>query len=175
MQEYFKSKIRNIQDFPKPGIVFRDITTLLKDQEAFHRAGEQLVSLSRELEINKVVGIDSRGFIYGGYLARQLEAGFVVIRKPGKLPAETLSQSYILEYGTDTLEIHRDSINPGDKILLHDDLLATGGTAKAACELIEKAGGEVVQLSFIVELSFLRGRDHFKEYDIVSLVNYDSE
>ena len=130
---------------------------------------------SKNLKIDKVVGIDSRGFILGGALANLHNAGFVLVRKPGKLPYETISQSYTLEYGHDTLEIHKDAIKPGEKILLHDDLLATGGTARAACDLIEKAGGIVVQVSFIIELSFLNGRSKFENYKVSSLVSYDSE
>ena len=175
MEEYFKQKIRNVPDFPKKGIMFRDITTLLEDKESFKKSADALYNFSKDLHIDKVVGIDSRGFIFGGILANRLNAGLVLVRKPGKLPAETLSQSYTLEYGEDTLEIHKDSISPGDRILLHDDLLATGGTARAACDLIEKAGGIIVQVSFIIELAFLGGKDKFKDYRINSLVSYDSE
>lgn len=175
MEQYFKQLIRNVPDFPKKGIMFRDITTLLKDSEGLKKCADALYSFSKGLKIDKVVGIDSRGFIFGGTLAYMLGAGFVVVRKPGKLPAETLSQSYALEYGEDTLEIHKDAILPGERILVHDDLLATGGTAKAACNLIEKAGGKIVQLSFIIELSFLQGRNQFKDYILNSLVTYDGE
>jgi adenine phosphoribosyltransferase len=175
MEEYFKQKIRNVPDFPKKGIMFRDITTLLKDKESFNKAALALYHFSKDQPIDKVVGIDSRGFIFGGILAQMLGAGFVPVRKPGKLPAETLSQSYILEYGEDTLEIHKDAIKPGERILLHDDLLATGGTARAACDLIEKAGGIIVQVSFIIELSFLGGKDKFEGYTVNSLVRYDGE
>jgi adenine phosphoribosyltransferase len=175
MEEYFKQKIRNVPDFPKKGIMFRDITTLLKDKESFNKAALALYHFSKDQPIDKVVGIDSRGFIFGGILAQMLGAGFVPVRKPGKLPAETLSQSYILEYGEDTLEIHKDAIKPGERILLHDDLLATGGTARGACDLIEKAGGIIVQVSFIIELSFLGGKDKFEGYTVNSLVRYDGE
>lgn len=175
MEQYFQQLIRNVPDFPKKGIMFRDITTLLKDREGLRKCADALYSFSKDLKIDKVVGIDSRGFIFGGTLAYMLGAGFVVVRKPGKLPAETLSQSYSLEYGEDTLEIHKDAILPGERILVHDDLLATGGTAKAACDLIEKAGGKIVQLSFIIELSFLQGRNQFKDYILNSLVTYDGE
>jgi adenine phosphoribosyltransferase len=175
MERYFQQLIRNVPDFPKKGIMFRDITTLLQDREGLRKCADALYSFSKDLKIDKVVGIDSRGFIFGGTLAYMLGAGFVVVRKPGKLPAETLRQSYSLEYGEDTLEIHKDSIRPGERILLHDDLLATGGTAKAACDLIEKAGGNIVQLSFIIELSFLQGRNQFGDYIINSLVTYDGE
>ena len=175
MEAYFKGLIRNIPDFPIKGIVFRDITTLLKDAEGFAKCTEALYDFSKNLNIDKVVGIDSRGFIIGGILANKLEAGFVPVRKPGKLPSETLSQTYTLEYGEDMLEIHKDAIRPGERVLLHDDLLATGGTARAACDLIEKAGGEIVQVSFIIELSFLGGRDKFEGYNVKALVSYDSE
>lgn len=175
MESYLKSKIRDIADFPKKGIVFRDITTLIKDPEAFQKTADALVKSSRNLKIDKVAGIESRGFIFGGVLAGKLDAGFVLIRKPGKLPAETLSQSYQLEYGTDTLQIHKDAIRPGERVLIHDDLLATGGTVRAACDLIEQAGGIVVKISFIVELSFLHGRDKIKKYPVDVLVNYESE
>lgn len=175
MESYFKQLIRNVPDFPKKGIMFRDITTLLKDADGLKKCADLLVDFSKDKQIDKVVGIDSRGFIFGGTLAYMLNAGFVIVRKPGKLPAETLRQSYALEYGEDTLEIHRDAILPGERVLIHDDLLATGGTARAACDLIEKAGGIVVQLSFIIELSFLQGRRHFGDYIINSLVTFDGE
>ena len=172
MEAYFKSHIRDVPDFPQSGIIFKDITTLLKDREAFSRMGKALTDFSIDKKIDKVVGIDSRGFIYGGFLANALDAGFVIIRKPGKLPSKTIKQEYTLEYGTDQLEIHLDAIEPGERVLIHDDLLATGGTAKAACELIEKAGGEVVQLSFLIELSFLNGRKKFGNYDISAAITY---
>ncbi len=170
-----KEYVRDVPDFPKKGIVFKDITTILKDPKAHRFAIDELFNKCIGLHINKVVGIESRGFILGGALAEKLGVGFVPIRKPGKLPAEVVKETYSLEYGTDTIEMHKDSISPGDKILLHDDLLATGGTARAACNLIEKLGGEIVQISFIIELAFLRGRDHFAGYDVRSLISYDSE
>lgn len=170
-----KSHIRNIKDFPKPGIMFRDITTLLKNPEAFDYTIEQLLSFTKGLNINKVVGIESRGFIFGSILAHKLSSGFIPVRKPGKLPAEKVTVSYSLEYGEDKLEIHKDAIQPGDKVLLHDDLLATGGTMNSVCQLIEKLGGEVVQISFIIELAFLKGREKLKPYDVRSIETYDSE
>ncbi len=170
-----KSIIRTVQDFPKPGIGFKDVTTLLKDPEGFQEAAKQLLELTKGLQITKVAGIESRGFIFGAVLAEKLNCGFITIRKPGKLPAETVKETYSLEYGTDSIEIHKDAISPGDKVLLHDDLLATGGTAKAAINLIEKLGGEVVQVSFVIELPFLKGRELLKGYDVRSLVEYDSE
>lgn len=170
-----KAHIRNVKDFPKPGIMFRDITTLLKNPEAFNYTLEQLLEFAKAKKINKVVGIESRGFIFGSVLAHKLNCGFIPVRKPGKLPAEKVSISYSLEYGEDTLEIHKDAIQKGDRILVHDDLLATGGTMNAVCQLIEKLGGEIVQVSFIVELSFLNGREKLKSYDVRSIVNYENE
>ncbi len=175
MEKYYKLKIRSIPDFPKKGIVFRDITTLLEDRTGFQKSADALYDFSKDMDINKVVGIESRGFIFGGLLANKLDAGFVLIRKPGKLPAETFRKSYTLEYGTDTLEIHKNSIMPGDRVLLHDDLLATGGTARAACDLIEMAGGIVVHVSFVIELAFLQGKEKFKDYKLDALVSYDIE
>ena len=170
-----KSHIRNVKDFPKPGIMFRDITTLLKNPEAFNHTLEQLLTFIKDKKINKVVGIESRGFIFGAVLANKLNCGFIPVRKPGKLPAEKVSISYSLEYGEDRLEMHKDAIERGDKVLVHDDLLATGGTMNAVCQLIEQLGGKIVQVSFIVELSFLNGRDKLKSYDIRSIVNYENE
>ncbi len=170
-----KKYIRSVKDFPKEGINFKDITTLLQNPEALNDTLTQLLEFIKDKKIDKVVGIESRGFIFGAMLAKELNAGFVPIRKPGKLPAETESASYALEYGTDTIEIHKDAIKLDDKVLLHDDLLATGGTAEAAARLIEKLGGEVVQASFIIELAFLKGRDKLKAYEVKSLINYDGE
>ena len=167
--------IRSIRDFPIKGIMFRDITTLLKDPDALKETLRQLLSFCENKKINKVVGIESRGFIFGAMLANELNAGFVLARKPGKLPAERESQTYQLEYGLDKIEIHKDAIIEGDYVLIHDDLLATGGTAEAACKLVEKLGGKVVQISFIVELSFLNGREKLRNYNIDSLVIYDDE
>jgi adenine phosphoribosyltransferase len=175
MSEDLKKYIRSVKDFPKPGIMFRDITTILKDPVAFKLTARLLFENAENLDINKVVGIESRGFIFGSLLSERLDAGFIPIRKPGKLPAETVKETYSLEYGTDSIEIHKDAIQHGDKVLLHDDLLATGGTAEAACKLIEKLGGKIMQISFIIELSFLKGREKLKNYNVVSLVDYDSE
>ena len=175
MSEELKKYIRSIKDFPKKGIMFRDITTLLKEPEAFNKALDELILFTDQVKINKVVGIESRGFIFGSLLAQKLDVGFIPARKPGKLPAETESATYQLEYGEDKIEMHKDAINPGDKVLLHDDLLATGGTAEAVTKLIEKLGGEVVQISFLIELSFLNGRDKLVGYDIKSLIVYDDE
>ncbi len=170
-----KAHIRNVKDFPKPGIMFRDITTLLKSPIAFNYTTNQLLNFINGKKINKVIGIESRGFIFGSVLASKLNCGFIPVRKPGKLPAEKVSISYSLEYGEDKLEMHKDAIQPGDKVLVHDDLLATGGTMNAVCQLIEKLGGEIVQVSFIVELSFLNGRNKLKSYDVRSIVNYENE
>jgi adenine phosphoribosyltransferase len=170
-----KKYIRSIRDFPIKGIMFRDITTLLKDPVAVKETLSQLLSSLKKQKIDKVVGIESRGFIFGAMLANELKAGFVPIRKPGKLPAEKESQTYQLEYGLDKIEIHKDAISKGDKVLIHDDLLATGGTAEAACKLIEKLGGEVVQISFIVELAFLNGREKLRKYEVNSLIIYEDE
>ncbi len=170
-----KNLIRTVPDFPKKGIMFRDITTLLKDPVGFNYTLEELYKLAKNNKITKVVGIESRGFILGAALAVKLGVGFIPIRKPGKLPAETISESYELEYGSDSIEIHKDALNSSDKILLHDDLLATGGTMLAACKLVEKLGATVEQISFIVELSFLKGREKLKGYAVYSLIDYDSE
>jgi len=170
-----KQYIRDVPDFPKKGIIFKDITTLLKNPVALKLTLDTLCDRIKDMKIDKVVGIEARGFIFGAMLAEKLNAGFIPLRKPGKLPAEVFKQTYKLEYGTDTIEIHKDAISKGDRILLHDDLLATGGTAKAACELIEKIGGTVVETLFIIELSFLGGREKLKNYKVDSLINYTSE
>ncbi|RPI74004.1 MAG: adenine phosphoribosyltransferase [Ignavibacteriales bacterium] len=175
MGDELKKYIRSINDFPKKGIVFRDITTLLKDPVALKKTSTLLFGFTKNKNISKVVGIESRGFMFGITLAEKLDVGFVPCRKPGKLPAETESITYDLEYGNDTLEIHKDAIKKGDRILLHDDLLATGGTAQAACRLIEKLGGQIVQVSFVIELTFLQGRKKLKDYDVRALIDYDSE
>jgi len=175
MSNDFKKYIRSIKDFPIKGIMFRDITTLLKEPEAIKATLSQLLLNIQEKKIDKVVGIESRGFIFGALLAKELGVGFIPVRKPGKLPAETVTQTYQLEYGNDSIQIHKDAISKGDKVLLHDDLLATGGTAEASCRLIEKLGGEIVQISFIIELTFLKGREKLKPYDVRSLVTYENE
>lgn len=164
--------IRDVPNFPKEGILFKDITTLLKDPIALKKAGEALYDFAKDLKVDKVIGIESRGFMYGLWLADKLNAGFVPVRKPGKLPAETISESYTLEYGTDKLEMHIDAIQKGEKVLIHDDLLATGGTAEAVCKLVEKAGGEIVQISFLIELTFLNGKEKLKNYETRAIVQY---
>ena len=170
-----KDVIRNIPDFPKKGIVFRDITPLLADPAALSQAVDGLAEPFRNSRVDVVVGAEARGFIFGPAVAYRLGVGFVPVRKPGKLPYETLSESYDLEYGTDTLEIHKDGIRPGQRVLMVDDLLATGGTMAACCRLVESLGGEIVGCAFVVELSFLTGRDKLGGYEVVSLVDYESE
>ncbi len=169
------SAIRSVPDFPKKGIIFRDITTLLKDKDMYRLYVDILYERYKNHRIDKIVGVESRGFIGGSALAYRLGAGFVPVRKPGKLPAEKIRKEYQLEYGTDAVEIHRDAIAKGERILLHDDLLATGGTIEAACKLVEQLGGNIVGLSFLIELSFLQPRKRLSQYDIFSLVTYDSE
>ncbi len=168
LEEY----IRDVPDFPKKGIVFKDITTLLKDKDALKRAVDEMYEIVKDLEIDKVIGVESRGFIFSPLLAYKLNAGFVPVRKPGKLPAEVISEEYELEYGTDKLEIHKDAINEGDKVLIVDDLIATGGTAKAVCRMVERLGGEIVGLEFLIELTFLKGREKLKEYNVFSIIKY---
>lgn len=168
----FKSFIRDIPNFPKDGIIFKDITPLLQSPEMLNKTTEALAQLVNGQKIDKVVGMESRGFIFGPMLASKLNAGFVPIRKPGKLPSTTLSETYDLEYGTDTLEIHTDSIQKGDMVLIHDDVLATGGTASAACKLVEKLGGTIVQCNFLIELTFLEGISKIEEYQAKSLLKY---
>ena len=170
-----RTLIRDVPNFPKQGIIFKDITTLLKDPYGLNNVIEELLNFIQNKQITKVVGIESRGFILGGIVAQKLGAGFVPIRKPGKLPAECISESYSLEYGTDRIEIHKDAIQNDDKILLHDDLLATGGTMEAACKLVERLGGAVIQISFLIELGFLNGREKLKKYDVRSIIKYDSD
>jgi adenine phosphoribosyltransferase len=167
------STIRSVPDFPIEGILFYDITTLLKNPTALKESVDQLVNHYRDAGVDLVVAIESRGFIFGMPLAYQLGVGFVPVRKPGKLPAETTAESYELEYGTNTIEIHVDAIEKGQKVLVIDDLLATGGTAKATCNLVEKLGGEVVGVAFVIELNFLKGREKLKGYDVFSLIQYD--
>lgn len=162
--------IRDVPDFPKKGIVFKDITPMLGDYQALRQAVEMLCEPYRNAGIQKVVGIESRGFIFGAMVAQCLQAGFVPVRKRGKLPYEVVSQSYDLEYGTDHIEIHSDAIPAGSKVLMIDDLLATGGTMAAACKLVEKIGGKIAGIAFVVELSFLNGRRLLTGYDIHSLI-----
>jgi adenine phosphoribosyltransferase len=166
--------IREIPDFPKPGIGFKDITTLMADAEALDEAVSGLADLVEE-EVEMVVAAEARGFLLGPALARELGAGFILARKPGKLPHDTVQAQYALEYGTDALEVHSDALTAGARVIVHDDLLATGGTAKAVCELVEQLGGEVVACVFLAELAFLSGRERLAGYDVRSLVVYESE
>ena len=170
--EELKRYVREVPDFPKPGILFYDITTLLQDPIGLRRAVDQFVWLFAALDIDKVVGIESRGFLFGPVVAYNLNAGFVPVRKPGKLPWETVEASYELEYGSDSIEMHQDGIEPGERVLIVDDLIATGGTARACAELVEEVGGEVRGLGFLVELSFLAGRDKLEGYHVESLMRY---
>lgn len=170
-----KNFIRDVPNFPKQGIIFKDITTLLKDKTALKEALQQLYSKVENLTIDKVVAIEARGFIFGSLLAEKLNAGFVPVRKPGKLPAEKISESYLLEYGSDSLEIHTDAIQKGEKVLIHDDLLATGGTVEAVAKMVEKLGGEIVGILFLIELDFLNGREKLKKYPVHSIIHYQSE
>ena len=171
--EYVKSKVRDIVDFPQKGIVFKDLTTVFKDPRALHLIGWELSKLYKEKGITKVVGIESRGFIAGSILAYKLDAGFVPVRKPGKLPADTISASYQKEYGVDTIEIHRDAINEDDIVVIHDDVLATGGTMKAAIDLIRSMNPKKIYVNFIVEISALNGRAVLPEdVEVTSLITY---
>ena len=173
MPELVKKIIRDIPDFPKKGIVFKDITTVLKDSEGLKRTIDYLTENFKDKNIDYVAGIESRGFIFGTPLAYNLGAGFIVVRKPGKLPADVESITYDLEYGSDTLEIHKDAIEVGKRVLIIDDLLATGGTAAATCNLVKKIGGEIAGIAFIIELDGLGGRDKLPaDIEIISMVNY---
>jgi adenine phosphoribosyltransferase len=167
-----KAAIRDVADFPKKGIVFKDITTLLKDRTAFRRAVDLLVALCGDLPVEKVVGIESRGFILGGLIADRLGVGFVPVRKPGKLPSRTRRASYALEYGTDSVEIHEDALEPGEPILVVDDVIATGGTARAVAELVETLQARVSGFAFLVELTFLNGREKLAPHPVRSLIRY---
>ena len=166
------ANIRDVKDFPVEGIVFKDITTVLSNPEYLKWMKDEIVNLYRAYGITKVVGIESRGFILGPAVAMDLGAGFIPVRKPGKLPAETIEVSYSKEYGVDKIQIHADALNENDVVLLHDDLLATGGTMVAAAKLIESLGGEVVSMQFLIELEELNGRDILKQYNINSLIKY---
>ena len=171
--DLIRESIRDIPDFPKPGIVFKDITPLLSDPEAFKRVLDLLVERYSGRSLDRIVGIESRGFIFGAALADRLGVGFVPVRKPGKLPYRTVKEEYSLEYGTDAIEIHEDAVPEGGAVLIVDDLLATGGTAAAAVSLVRKIGGEIVEVAFVVELGFLKGREKLPEVPVFSLVNYE--
>lgn len=176
MEKSLLKHIRNVPDWPKPGIQFKDITTLCKNHAPFKESCDRIINHYKEKGITKVVAIEARGYVWGGVLAYQLGTGFILIRKPGKLPYKTLSETYQLEYGTDSIEMHIDAIEEGDKVLVFDDLLATGGTAKAACNLVEKAGGDILGIAFVIELTgSLHGRDKLVGYDVFSLVEIPVE
>ena len=168
LEEY----IRDVPDFPKKGIIFKDITTLLKDTAAFKEALDVLCERYKDKGIEKIVAIESRGFIFGGAMAHKLGAGFVPVRKKGKLPAETLQATYELEYGTDTLEIHKDAISAGEKVLLIDDLLATGGTASAVAGMLKDMGADIIDIAFLIELTFLNGRSKLKSLPVFAMIKY---
>ncbi|OQX87010.1 adenine phosphoribosyltransferase [candidate division KSB1 bacterium 4484_87] len=170
-----KSKIRDVPDFPKAGIIFKDITTLLKDGDAYFRSIEELAARFNADDIDKVLGVESRGFIFAAALAYKWKKGLVLVRKPGKLPGEKLLQKYELEYGTDAVEIHLDAIQKGERVLVVDDLLATGGTISAAVKLTERLGGKVIGIGFLIELTFLNGRNLLNDYRVESLIQYDVE
>ena len=172
MQSYVQSKVRDIVDFPEKGIVFRDITTAVKDPKALKFMIDFLTEQFEDKKIDYVAGVESRGFVFGSALAYNLGAGFIMVRKPGKLPADVISQEYSLEYGTDKIEIHADAVEPGKNVLVIDDLLATGGTVDAACKLLKKAGANVVGAGFIIELSDLGGREKLKDIEVTSMIQY---
>ena len=170
-----KEYIRNIPDFPEKGIIFRDITSVLQDPDSLKLAIDELEKKLEGLEFDVIAGAESRGFLFGMPLAYNLHKPFVPIRKKGKLPCETVSKTYDLEYGSATIEIHKDAIKPGDKVVLVDDLIATGGTIEAAAKLVEALGGEVVKMIFLIELTDLKGRERLKKYDVASVVQYEGE
>ena len=170
--EELRAKIREIPDFPKPGILFYDITTLLKDPDAYHEAIDLMIEPYRDARVDLVLGMESRGFIFSGPIAYALNAGLVPVRKLGKLPSETVSVEYALEYGSNTLEIHKDAIGRGQRVLIVDDLLATGGTVRGTIELVERLEGQIVGLDFLVELVQLKGRDRLREYKTTSVIQY---
>jgi adenine phosphoribosyltransferase len=166
------SLVRDVPDFPVKGILFKDITTLIRNGDALREVIEWMAGQYADKGIDRVVAIEARGYIFGAPLAYKLGAGFVPVRKPGKLPADTISESYALEYGTNTLEMHQDAIQPGQQVVVVDDLLATGGSARAAINLVERCGGRVLGVAFMIELDFLHGRDKLEGYDVISLIHY---
>jgi len=170
--EELKKLIRDVPDFPQKGIIFKDITTLIKVKDGFRRSIDLLKEQVKDISFEKFVAIESRGYIFGAALAYVLNKGLVIVRKPGKLPAETIKEEYSLEYGTNTIEMHKDAINNGEKVIIIDDLLATGGTALATAKLVERLGGKVEGILFLIELDFLRGREKLEGYDIYSIIHY---
>ena len=171
--DHLKTLIRSVPDFPKPGILFYDITTVLKDKSGFAELIDAFAQHYIDKQVDLVLGIEARGFIFGPALAYRLNAGFVPVRKPGKLPAETLTIKYDLEYGSDSLQIHKDAVKPGQRVIIVDDLLATGGTMLATSNLVKELGGEIVGVTVAVELDFLKGREKFPDIDVFSLIHYD--
>ena len=170
-----EESVRSIPDFPEPGIIFRDITSILQDADGLHLAIDSLQDLIKDVDVDVIVGAESRGFIFGMPMAYNLHKPFVPVRKKGKLPCETISQSYDLEYGQAEIEIHKDAIKPGQKVVIVDDLIATGGTMEAAVKLIEELGGEVVKILFLMELAGLKGREKLKGYDVASVIRYEGK
>ena len=171
--EELKQVIRNVPDFPKPGIGFKDITTLIKDGVSFQKAIDIMSDHYNPNDVDVIVGIEARGFIFASALAYKWSKGFVPVRKPGKLPAETLTEEYQLEYGTDSIEIHEDAISKNQRVLIVDDLLATGGTVAATCRLVEKLGGKIVGIAFLIELCFLNGIEKLTQYETFSIIKYE--
>lgn len=165
--------VAEIPDFPKEGIIFRDVTTILSDADGLHMAVDGLIEMLKNVDFDLVVGSESRGFIFGAPVAYAMHKGFILVRKKGKLPRETISESYDLEYGSATLEMHKDSIKPGQKVVIIDDLIATGGTTEAIVKMIEREGGDIVKIGFVMELAGLKGRDKLKKYDVDSLIIYE--
>lgn len=175
MAKKLEEYVRSIPDFPKKGIIFRDITTVLQDKDGFQLAIDGMMKALEGIEFDAILGVESRGFIFGAPLAYNLHKAFVPVRKKGKLPCETISMDYELEYGTATLEMHRDSIKSGDKVVIVDDLIATGGTIEATTKLVEMLGGEVVRIVFLMELEGLHGREKLAEYDVASVIRFQGE
>lgn len=167
-----KKYIRDVPDFPKKGILFKDITTLISEPEPFKYVVDTIVDKYKNKDIDKLVSVEARGYIFGGVLAYNLNCGFIPVRKPGKLPSETIAMDYTLEYGTNTIEIHKDALKPGEKVLIFDDLLATGGTVQATCQLIEQQGAKIVACVFLIDLTFLKGSEKLKNYEVFSLIEY---
>lgn len=172
MYELIRERIRSINDYPKKGIVFRDITTMLKDRQAFRMCIDSIYDAVKDKDVDYIIGIEARGFILGSALAYRLNKGFVPVRKKGKLPGKTVSKSYALEYGTDSLEMHEDAIEKGSNVLIVDDLLATGGTVSAVADMVKDVGGNITGIAFLVELTDLKGKDKLLGYDVISLVKY---
>ena len=171
LEEY----VRSIPDFPEPGIIFRDVTSILQDADGLHMAVDSLIDMVKDLDYDLVIGPESRGFIFGVPVAYAQHKGFVPVRKKGKLPCETISAEYELEYGTAEIEIHKDAVKPGQKVVLVDDLIATGGTMEASCKLVEQLGGEVVKILFLMELAGLKGREKLAKYDVASVITYEGK